>query len=138
MSVTFLLLLLLLCSSPLFAQNSYSDFERGLGLSDDQRARADQIKRKYMGEMRALQQEGLNRRFQLRELDEAAPQNKPRINRLRREIGEIEISKEQTYHQYRSELQKTLNEEQRERYNNYCGSQNRLNSRRLKQRGYGP
>jgi hypothetical protein len=138
MTVVVVALVLLLCSSPLFAQSSYSDFERGLGLSDDQRARADQIKRRYMGEMRYLQQEALNRRLQLRELDGAAPQNRQRINRLRREIEDLEMSKGQIFHLYRSELKKTLNDQQRERYNSYCESQNRQNSRRFKQRGYGP
>jgi hypothetical protein len=138
MTVAVVALVLLLCSTPLFAQSSYADFEKALGLTDDQRARADHIMRKYMGEMRALQQEALNRRLQLRDLDGAVPQNRPRIRRLRREIDEIELAKEQTFNQYRSELQKTLNEQQRERYNSYCESENRRNVRRFKQRGYGP
>jgi len=132
------LFLLLLCSPPLLAQDSSPDFERGLGLSDDQRARADQIKRKYMGEMRTLQQEAINRRLQLKELDGTVPENRARMRRLKREIDIIELSKEQTYHQYRSELSRTLNEQQRERYNNYCDSENKRNMRRVKPRGYGP
>jgi Spy/CpxP family protein refolding chaperone len=138
MTVTIVLLLLafLLSTPPLYAQQSYSEFERGLELSDSQKVRMEQIKRRYMGEIRSLQRESLSIRIELRELSRNPSENAERMMRLRRELDQIEVAKEGIYHQYRSEMIRSLNDKQRERFNNFCETENKKNMRRFRQRGY--
>ena len=64
---------LFFCAPSLFGQESYREFEQGLNLSDSQRAQVDGIKRKYMGEWRALKDESARKRLELRELRRDRP-----------------------------------------------------------------
>lgn len=132
-----LLLLSILIVSPLYAQHSYFDFERGLKLSDAQRNGIEDIKRKYMDEWRASGREVMKKRLELRDLYKNPSLNRDRIEKLQNEILEIEISRENLYNQYRGEISRILNEEQREKYNNFCDSERKRSMRPLGLRGYG-
>lgn len=131
------LLLFLLFAPPLVAQDAYSDFERGLQLSDAQKAKVQDIKRKYINEIRSTKQEAVKKRLELREISRNQPGNTERIERLQSEISEIERTSENLFNQYRGEVSRALNEEQREKYNNFCTSEKRRTMRPMGLRGYG-
>jgi Spy/CpxP family protein refolding chaperone len=123
--------------SPLHAQHSYLDFERGLNLSDNQRAAVEDVKRKYMDEWRASNGEVIKKRLELRDLNKNPLISRDRVEKLQNEILEIEISRENLYNQYRGEISRILNEGQREKYDNFCGSERKRSMRPLGLRGYG-
>ena len=131
------LLLFLLFTPPLVAQDTYSDFERGLHLSDTQKAKIQDIKRKYINEIRSTKEEAVKKRLELREVSRNQHGNTERIERLQSEIADIERTRENLFIQYRSEVSRTLNEEQREKYNNFCTSEKRRTMRPMGLRGYG-
>lgn len=118
-----LLLLSFLLMPPLYAQNSYSEFERGLNLSEAQKKRAEGVKQKYIEEWRSQRQEALTRRLELRELQKDPSTNRDKIYRTQRELREMEHSRERSYDQYRSELSQVLNERQRDQYNSFADSE---------------
>lgn len=130
-------LLLVAPALSLEAQDSYSEFEQGLDLTEPQRLRMEEMKRRYVNEMRQLQRESLNRKALFRELVRNSDQNRERIYRLRREMEGIEASKGSAYKEYRSEVVRSLNERQRERYNRFCDIENKRTIRRFRHRGYG-
>jgi len=132
-----LLLFFYLFTSPLYAQHSYFDFERGLKLSDGQRTAVEDIKKKYMDEWRASKGEVIKKRLELRDLNKNPLINRDRVEKLHNEILEIEISRENMYNQYRGEISRMLNEEQREKYDSFCGSERKRSMRPLGLRGYG-
>ncbi len=132
-----LLLLLLLFVPPLYGQNSYMEFERGLGLSHSQKTQVEGIRNRYVNEWRALKQESIKKRVELQELSKNPAANPERINKLRGEIEDIEQSRNNLYNQYRGEISRTLNEEQRERYNSFCDTEQKQNMRPFRQRRYG-
>jgi Spy/CpxP family protein refolding chaperone len=123
--------------SPLYSQHSYLDFERGLNLSDNQRTAVEDVKRKYMDEWRASKGDVIKKRLELRDLNKNPLINRDKIEKLQNEILEIEISRENLYNQYRGEISRILNEEQREKYDNFCGSERKRTMRPLGLRGYG-
>ena len=131
------LLLFLLFTPPLVAQDTYSDFERGLHLSDTQKAKIQDIKRKYINEIRSTKEEAVKKRLELREVSRNQPGNTERIERLQSEIADIGRTRENLFIQYRSEVSRALNEEQREKYNNFCTSEKRRTMRPMGLRGYG-
>ena len=132
-----LLLLLLLSSSPILAQESYTEFERGLNLTDSQKHQIVEIRKRYINEWQTLKRQSISKRLELRRLSKAPSNNYEQIEKIRNELGEIEGSRENLYNQYRIEVSKVLNEEQRERYNNFCGMERRKMIRPFMQRGYG-
>ena len=115
----------LLFAPPLKAQDSYFDFERGLKLSDGQRARIGEVKQKYMNEWRMSGRDAMRKKMELRDLYRNPSLNRDRIERLQSELLEIEISRENLYNQYRREISRILNEEQREKYDNFTNSERR-------------
>ncbi|MCX5815818.1 MAG: Spy/CpxP family protein refolding chaperone [Proteobacteria bacterium] len=131
------LLLFLLFVPPLFAQDSYADFERGLQLTDSQKMKVKEIKEKYINDWRSTKQEAVRKRLELKELSRNQPGNTERIEKLQNEISDIERTRENLYNQYRGEVSRTLNNEQREKYNNFCTSERRRMMRPLGMRGYG-
>jgi len=130
-------LLLLLFVPPLYGQNSYSEFERGLGLTNSQKTQVEGIRNRYINEWGALKQESIRKRLELQELNKNPAANSERIDRLRSEIGDIEQSRNNLYNQYRGEVSRTLNKEQRERYNSFCDTEQRQRMRSFRQRRYG-
>ncbi len=81
---------------PLLAQESYREFERGLNLSESQRAQVEGIKRRYMGEWRILRIESARKRFELRELRRFQPDQWERAERVQRELDQIEADETET------------------------------------------
>lgn len=132
-------LLFLLLTPPLFGQNSYSDFERGLNLSDAQRAKMEDVKKKYIPEWRASGREIMKRRMELRDLYGNPSANRERIDKLQGEILDIQISRDEMYGRYRGEVSKVLNEEQREKYDSFSSSERKRSMRNMGMglRGYG-
>lgn len=113
------------------------EFERGLGLSHSQKTRVEDIRNRYINEWRALKQESIKKRLELQELSKNPAANPERADKLRSEIGNIEQSRDNLYKQYKGEVSRTLNKEQRERYNNFCDTEQRQRKRSFQQRGYG-
>jgi len=119
------LALLLLVTPVVHGQSTYSEFERGLQLSESQKAQAEETKRRYMGELQGLKQESINKRLELRDLDNRPGSNPERRERLQRELGTIENSRQNLYNQYRSDVGRVLNNDQRERYNSFVDTERR-------------
>lgn len=119
------LLFLFFFVPPLFAQDSYADFERRLQLTDAQKMKMREIKKKYINEWRSTKQDAVRKRLELRALSINQPGDVEMIEKLRDEISDIEVSRENIYSQYRGEVSRTLNDEQREKYNNFCTSERR-------------
>jgi Spy/CpxP family protein refolding chaperone len=132
-----IILFSMLIVSPLYAQHSYFDFERGLKLSDVQRAAVEEIKGKYMDEWRTSGREVVKKRLELKDLYKNPSVNRDMIEKVQNEILEKEISRENLYNRYRGEISRILNEEQREKYNDFCGSERKRSMRPLGFRGYG-
>jgi Spy/CpxP family protein refolding chaperone len=120
-----LFLLLLFYVPPLFAQDSYSEFERGLELTEPQKTQIQGIRNKYINEWRVVRRESMRKRLELRELIENPAANAERIVRLQSEIRELETARGNIYNQYRSEVSRILNEKQRERCNNFFDTENK-------------
>ena len=133
----FLLLSFLVFLSPLFAQDSYVDFERGLNLTDSQRTRVEGVKKKYVDEWRASGRESTQKKLELRELSKNPSQNRQRIEKLQDELLEIRASRENMYNQYKGEVSRVLSEQQREKYNSFTNSERRRTVHPPGPRGYG-
>jgi hypothetical protein len=118
---------------PLYAQGRYSDLEKDLQLSESQRMQVEETKRRYMGELQGLNQEAVNKRLELRELNRNPSAGPEKRERLQRELGGIENSRHNLYNQYRSDLSRVLNQDQRNRYNSYVDSER---SRAINRPGY--
>lgn len=117
-----ILTLLLLSFSlvpPLSAQNSYTEFERGLNLTESQRRRAEEVREKYIQEWRFQRQEALRKRIELNDLRRNPAANRDRIEKSQRELRDIDRSWERSYKEYRSDLSQVLNERQRNQYNQF-------------------
>ena len=120
---------LFLFSPPLYAQQSYHEFEKGLNLTDYQRVQVDAIKRKYMAEWRALNDASAQKRLELRELNPNKREQWERAARLGRELDQIEASKQRLFSSYRGEISTVFNKEQRGRFNRFTEQENRRAAR---------
>lgn len=130
-------ILCLLIAPSLYAQNSYSEFERGLGLSNPQRTQIEGIRNRYTNEFQSLRQESMKKRLELRELSRNPRANTERIGRVQGEIQELDTAKHNLYQQYRGEVSRTLNDRQREHYKSFCDQERRKNPNRFNPRRYG-
>ena len=126
--------LIFLLSLPLYAQQSYREFERGLNLSDSQRQQADGIKRKYVDEWRNLKEESVRKRIELKELNREQPGQRERAERVQRELDHIQASKQRLLREYSGEVSGIFNEEQRNRFNKFREDENRRSMRPPKYR----
>ena len=131
------ILLFLLFVPPLFAQDSYADFERELQLTESQKMKVEEIKKKYINEWRSTKQEAVRKRLELRELSRNQPGNTEKTEKLQNDISDIQRSRKTLYNQYRGEVSRTLNDEQRGKYNNFCTSERRKTMRPMGMRGHG-
>ena len=132
--MTFLVSFLFLCifiTPSLWAQNSYSEFERGLQLSEPQRTQVEDIRNRYNGEWQSLRRETARKRMELKELNRNPGPNSARIGRLQGELQELDTARHNSYQQYRSEVSRSLNDRQRERYNSFCDQERRKNTQRF-------
>jgi Spy/CpxP family protein refolding chaperone len=123
-----LLLLSSLLMPPLYAQDSYTEFERGLNLTESQRRRAEGVRDKYIEEWRFQRQEALRRRLELNDLRKNPSANMERIDRSQRELRDIERAWERSYGRYRSDLSQVLDERQRMQYNQFTEMERRNRS----------
>jgi hypothetical protein len=128
--ILYLLVFILLGGLPLYAQGRYSELERDLQLSESQRMQVEETKKRYMGDLQGLNQEAVNKRLELRELNRNPSAAPDRRERLQRELGAIESSRHNLYNQYRSDLSRVLNQDQRNRYNSYVDSERKAASNR--------
>ena len=124
---------LILFAPPLYPQQSYREFERELNLSEYQKAQVDGIKRKYMNEWRALNDESARKRLQLREMDRNRPDLRDRAERLERELDQIEASRQRLFRSYRGEISTVFNNEQRGQFNRFTEQENRRAARPMDQ-----
>jgi hypothetical protein len=119
------ILLLFILVPPLYAQDSYHEFERGLNLSESQKAQVRDIRNKYFDEWRSLRRDSIAKRLELRELYRYPDQNKGRAQVLQQEINGIQQSRQHLYNQYRNEVSRVLNERQRQQYNSFSDTERR-------------
>lgn len=121
----FVLCALFLCAPALFGQESYREFERGLNLSDSQRAQVEGIKRRYMDEWMAIKDESARKRLELRELRRAQPGERERSERLQRDLYQLDASRHRLFRRYAGEVSSVFNDEQRGRFNSFMDRENR-------------
>jgi len=134
-SMTFVVFFLLLCvfiTPSLRAQNSYSEFERGLQLTEPQRTQVEDIRNRYINEWQSLRRESSRKQRELRELNRNPETNSARIGRIQGELQELDTARHNSYQQYRSEVSRTLNRRQREQYNSFCDQERRKNVQRFR------
>jgi hypothetical protein len=103
----------------LLAQESYRDFERGLNLSDTQKSQVNGIRRKYVDEWRSLKEESLKKRLELDELKREQPDRRERVDRVRKDLDQIESSRHRLLRQYSGEVSAVFNEDQRAKYERF-------------------
>jgi Spy/CpxP family protein refolding chaperone len=108
---------------PCSAQESYREFEKGLNLSDAQRAQVDSIKRKYVGEWRALKEESMRKRLELRELN--GPDQREKAERAQKELDQLQSARQRLFRQYSGEVSSVFNDEQRDRFKKFRARENR-------------
>jgi Spy/CpxP family protein refolding chaperone len=118
-------LVILLSAQPLFAQQSYGEFERGMNLSDEQRTQIDGIKKRYMDEWRSLNDESARKRLELRDIEPGRLDQRERAERLQRDLDRIDTSRQRLFNRYRGEVSGVLTSEQRERFNRFTVQENR-------------
>jgi Spy/CpxP family protein refolding chaperone len=119
------LLVIFLSAPSLFAQQSYGEFERGMNLTDAQRAQVDGIKRRYMDEWRSLNDESARKRLELRDIDPNRFDQRERAERLQKDMDRIETSRQRLFNRYRGEVSGVLTSEQRGRFNRFTVQENR-------------
>jgi Spy/CpxP family protein refolding chaperone len=134
-AVSFAILFLLTTMAPAGAQNSYSEFERGLQLSDPQRAQVEDIRNRYINDWQNMRRESARKRMELRELSRDPSANAARIGRLQGELRDLDTARHNSYRQYRSEVSRTLNDRQKHQYNTFCDQERR---NRMRERSFGP
>jgi Spy/CpxP family protein refolding chaperone len=130
--VVFFLLLCIFITPSLRAQNSYSEFERGLQLTEPQRTQVEDIRNRYINEWQSLRRESSRKQMELRELSRDPEANSARIGRIQGELKELDTARHNSYQQYRSEVSRTLNQRQREQYNSFCDQERRQNMQRFR------
>jgi len=130
--VVFFLLLCIFITPSLRAQNSYSEFERGLQLTEPQRTQVEDIRNRYINEWQSLRRESSRKQMELRELSRDPEANSARIGRIQVELKELDTARHNSYQQYRSEVSRTLNQRQREQYNSFCDQERRQNMQRFR------
>jgi Spy/CpxP family protein refolding chaperone len=133
----FFLLIFFLCAPSLFAQHSYSEFERSLELTEPQKAQVQGIRNKYINEWQTVRRGSTRKKLELRELSKNPGTNPEKIGKLENELRELETAQGNIYNQYRAEVSRVLNEKQRERYNDFFDTENRKMIHPSHQRGYG-
>jgi Spy/CpxP family protein refolding chaperone len=134
--LTYILLFLFVAVPPLFAQDSYQEFERGLNLSEAQRSQVEGIKNRYIEEWRSLKSESIRKRLELRQAYRNPSMDGNRAQALQEDIRGIEQSRQNLYNQYRNEVSRVLNDQQRQRYNSFSENERRKVMHPLRPRGY--
>lgn len=128
-SVIFIVLFCLFLFSPapfLFPQELHGDPEGGLCLTPKQKAKVEQIRKKYLEELMALREEILRKRLEL--ISEMRKENpdQEEIAKIRREMEDLRIRREILLGKYRDEIDSVLNPDQRRKFENYFGREKRM------------
>ena len=123
--IIFFLLLFFSCVPSLFAQNSYSEFEKSLELTEPQKVQMQGIRNKYINEWQTVRKESMRKRLELKELCKNPAAGPEKCGKLENELRDLETARGNIYNQYRGEVSRVLNEKQRERYNNFFNAENR-------------
>jgi len=131
-SVIFIVLFCLFLFSPapfLFPQELHGDPEGGLCLTPKQKAKVEQIRKKYLEELMALREEILRKRLEL--ISEMRKENpdQEEIAKIRREMEDLRIRREILLGKYRDEIDSVLNPDQRRKFENYFGREGRMRRR---------
>jgi Spy/CpxP family protein refolding chaperone len=121
----FFLLLFFSCAPSLFAQNSYSQFEKSLELTEPQKVQVQVIRNKYINEWQTVRKEFMRKRLEQRELCKNPTAGPEKCGKLENELRDLQTARGNIYNQYRVEVSRILNEKQRERYNNFFNAENR-------------
>ena len=121
----FLLLLFFSCVPSLFAQNSYSEFEKSLELTEPQKMQMQSIRNRYINEWQITRKEFVKKRLEKKELCKNSAAGPEKCVKLETELRDLETARGSIYNQYRGEVSRVLNEKQRERYNNFFNAENR-------------
>lgn len=121
----FFLLIFFFCVPFLFAQSSYKEFEKSLGLTEPQKAQMEGIRNKYINEWKAVRKESTTKKLELKELGRNPAANPEKVGKLENELRGLEAVKGNIYNQYRGEVSRVLNEKQRERYNNFLDTRHK-------------
>jgi Spy/CpxP family protein refolding chaperone len=128
-SVIFIVLFCLFLFSPaplLFPQELHGDPEGGLCLTPKQKAKVEEIRKKYLEELMALREEILRKRLEL--ISEMRKENpdQEEIAKIRREMEDLRIRREILLGKYRDEIDSVLNPDQRRKFENYFGKKRRM------------
>jgi Spy/CpxP family protein refolding chaperone len=121
----FLILICFIYAPTIFAQHSYSEFEKSLELTEPQKAQVQGIRNRYMNEWQTVRKESTRKRLELKELGKNPAANPEKMGRLENERRELDAAKGNIYNRYRAEVSRVLNEKQRERYNNFFNTENK-------------
>jgi len=128
-SVIFIVLFCLFLFSPaplLFPQELHGDPEGGLCLTPKQKAKVEQIRKKYLEELMALREEILRKRLEpISEMRKENP-DQEEIAKIRREMEDLRIRREILLGKYRDEIDSVLNPDQRRKFENYFGRERRM------------
>jgi Spy/CpxP family protein refolding chaperone len=127
--VIFIVLFCLFLFSPaplLFPQELHGDPEGGLCLTPKQKAKVEEIRKKYLEELMALREEILRKRLEL--ISEMRKENpdQEEIAKIRREMEDLRIRREILLGKYRDEIDSVLNPDQRRKFENYFGREKRM------------
>jgi len=123
--IIFFLLLFFSCVPSLFAQNSYSEFEKKLELTEPQKVQMQGIRNKYINEWQTVRKESMRKRLEQKEHCKNPAAGPEKCGKLENELRDLETVRGNIYNQYRGEVSRVLNEKQRERYNNFFNAENR-------------
>jgi hypothetical protein len=86
-----------------------------------------------MNEWRALNDESARKRLQLREMDRNQPNRRDGAERLRRDLDQIEASRQRLFRSYRGEISTVFNNEQRGQFYRFTEQENRRAARPMDQ-----
>jgi len=98
-------------------------------LTPKQKAKVEQIRKKYLEELMALREEILRKRLEL--ISEMRKENpdQEEIAKIRREMEDLRIRREILLGKYRDEIDSVLNPDQRRKFENYFGREGRMRRR---------
>lgn len=131
------ILLCLLSMPPLHARDSYSDFERGLNLSREQKVRMEEIRNRYIDEWHSSRQEIIRKQIEIKDLSGNPHRNQDQIDKLSSEIENMSMKRENLYNQYRDDVSRILDEKQKEKFDSFSNSERRRSMGRRGMKRYG-
>lgn len=117
--------LLFLIISPLWAQKLNEDPERGLNLTQEQKIKIEEIRKKFRDELNSQTEEYLKKKLELLNEKRAPDPDPKKIRRLEEEIEVLRVKREATIRRYLDEIESILSPDQRSILFDYQGSEKR-------------